>query len=226
MRILLMEDDEAIGAVLKSSLETEHFTVDWVKNGEDGAYCGRLNNYDVIILDIVVPKIDGKGVCRRIREKKKNVPIIMLSVMSEIDTKVELFDIGADDYLIKPFSFQELLARIRALLRRPQQQIENKILRFGNLCVDTRKHLATIGDEEIYLTRKEFMLLELLLRKRGETVSRAVIMENVWDMNADPFSNTIETHINSLRKKIGKIGEIGERKIIKTVPGIGYQIEQ
>lgn len=221
MRILIIEDNKEIIDFLKVSLETECFIVDTVEDGERGSFLARTNDYDLIILDNILPKKMGVQVCKEIRESGKIVPIIILSVKSETTTKVELLNAGADDYLIKPFSLEELLARMRALLRRPKQ-IESEILQIDNLTLDTRKHVVKRGKKEIYLTRKEFILLEYFMKNQGSVLSRGMIMEHVWDMNADPFSNTIESHILSLRRKVCLNKK---RKFIQTVPGRGYKLE-
>jgi DNA-binding response OmpR family regulator len=175
----------------------------------------------MIILDNMLPKKNGAEVCEEIRRSGKTTPIIMLSARAELGIKVELLNKGADDYVTKPFSLEELLARIRALLRRPTT-MTSEVLQTDDLVVDTKQHTIKRGGKEIYLTKKEFMLLELLLKKKGSVVSRGTIMEHVWDMNVDPFSNTIESHILNLRKKIATDGG---RDLISTLPGIGYKIE-
>ena len=221
MRILLVEDSKEIINFLKPSLEAELFAVDVAEDGEKGSFLGRTNDYDLIILDIILPKKGGLEVCREIREKGKTAPIIVLSVKTETVTKIELLNAGADDYLIKPFSLEELLARIRALLRRPKQ-IEGDILELDDLTLDTKRCTVKRGKREAHLTRKEFMLLEYLLRNKGIVLSRGMIMEHVWDMNVDPFSNTIESHILSLRHKIDFSGK---KKLIHTVSGRGYKLD-
>lgn len=218
MKILVVEDDSEIRHFLKVSLEAEFFVVDAAEDGQEGIELGRINDYDLILLDNVMPKKNGKEVCLAIREKKKDVPIIMLSVKSEIPDKLELLNIGADDYLTKPFSFEELLARIRNVIKRTSKRKED-LLKLGDLTLDVRKNVVKEGSAEIHLTKKEFMLLELLLSRKNEVLSRGVIMEHVWDMNADPFSNTIESHIANLRRKL-KIG----KEVIVTVPGRGYKV--
>lgn len=221
MRILLIEDDKNLAESLKVSLESECFIVDIAEDGEQGAYCARLNDYDLMILDNMLPKKGGIEVCKEIRGCGKTLPIIMLSVKSDTSSKTELLNAGADDYLTKPFSFDELLARIRAIMRRPKQ-IESDVIQVDNLILDGNKHSAIRGDKEVYLTRKEFILLKHLMKNRGAVLSRAAIMENVWNMDADPFSNTIESHIVNLRKKI----DFGKhKKLIATVPGRGYKID-
>jgi DNA-binding response OmpR family regulator len=221
MRILIIEDEKDIINFLKPSLEAESFVVDSAEDGETGLFLALTNDYDLIILDNALPKKSGLEVCREIRLNKKTTPIIMLSVVSDVNKKVELFNAGADDYLTKPFSFQELLARIRSVLRRPKK-IEDEVLRVEDLELDSRRNLVKRDGTEINLTRKQFMLLEYLMRNAGMVMTRGMIMEHVWDINADPFSNTIETHILSLRKKI-KIKN-NQPELIFTVPGRGYKM--
>ena len=167
----------------------------------------------------MLPKKNGPRVCQDIRESGKMVPIIMLSVRSMVEDKVELFNYGADDYVAKPFSFEELYARIRALLRRPRE-LKNPIITIGDITIDSDKQTVTRGKHEIYFTRKEFSLLEFLAQHKDTVVSRGMIMEHVWDVASDPFSNTIEAHILNLRKKLGA----GKQKLIQTVPGRGYKL--
>ncbi len=221
MRVLVVEDESAISQFLKTSLEAESFAVDVAEDGEKGSSLARTNEYDLMILDNVLPKKFGLQVCREVRESGKSLPILMLSVKAETDMKVQLLNAGADDYLLKPFSFAELLARIKALLRRPKQ-MEGEILYADDLALDTKKHKVIKGEREIHLTRKEFTLLEYLLRNKGTALSRGMIMEHVWDMAVDPFSNTIESHILSLRKKLDcKTRE----SLIQTISGVGYKID-
>jgi DNA-binding response OmpR family regulator len=221
MRILVIDDDEDIRQVLKVGLEAETFSVDCAVDGEAGSYLARTNDYDLVILDFMMPKKDGKTVCKEIRDAGKTIPIIMLTVRSTTEAKVELLNAGADDYLTKPFSFQELKARINALLRRPQQ-LQTNTFTLSDLTVDILRHRVMRGGKEIYLTRKEFALLEYLLRHQGIVVSRGMIMEHVWDSEGDPFSNTIEAHILNLRKKIDAASK---KKLIHTIPGRGYTID-
>ena len=221
MKILVVEDEKEIRNYIKSSLEAECFVVDTAADGERGAYLAKINDYDLITLDNVMPKKTGMEVCKEIRAGGKNTPILILSVKSETTTKVDLLNAGADDYLTKPFSIDELLARIRALLRRPKE-IEEDILKIDNLELDINKHIVRRGGKDIYLTRKEFAFLEYLMKNKGNMLSRGMIMEHVWDMSVDPFSNTIEAHIMSLRKKID---QPGMKKLIHTVQGRGYKID-
>jgi len=221
MRILIIEDEEKIAQSLKLSLEAEFFAVDHADNGQDGSFLARTNDYDLIILDNNLPKMTGIEVCKEIRSEGFTVPILILSVESACEKKIDLLNAGADDYMIKPFVQGEFLARIRALLRRPQQAI-NTILEIDNLTLNPRRCIVMRGDKEIYLPRKEFALLEYMIRNQGIALSRSVIMEHVWDENADPFSNTIESHILNLRKKIDLPNE---RKLIHTLPGRGYILD-
>lgn len=221
MKLLIIEDDSSIRNVLRMSLEASCFAVDTAEDGEEGSYMARTNDYDLIILDNVMPKKLGKKVCQEIRESGKSIPIIMLSMKSEVLEKVAVLDVGADDYITKPFSFEELLARIRALTRRPKNLTE-KILKIKNIELNTDRHIVLIDGIETELTKKEFTLLEYLLQNKERVVTRGQIMEHVWDINADPFSNTIESHIVNLRKKIGD----SHKRIIKNIPGRGYKITE
>lgn len=220
MRILIIEDDLDISKMLGNYLESACFAVDKCSNGTEGSYLARTNDYDVIILDYMLPEKDGLRICHEIRESGKNIPILMTTVKGEISDKVELLNSGADDYITKPYSFEEILARINALIRRPRK-IESPILQISNITIDTNRQRVMRGNKEIYLTRKEYSLLEYLSRNEGRIVSRGTIMEHVWNMESDPFSNTIEAHIFNLRKKIKK----GKAELIRTVPGRGYMLD-
>jgi DNA-binding response OmpR family regulator len=220
MRLLVIEDDIEIADFLKQSLEAEGFVIDVVYDGERGSYLARTNEYDFIILDYILPKKDGLAVCQEIREAGKKIPILVLSVRSEIPDKVKLLNFGVDDYLSKPFSLAELLARIRAISRRPNTLQTNPVT-FADLKLDTQRQRVFKGDKEIYLTRKEFLLLEYFIKNAGNVLSRDMIMEHVWNSDGDPFSNTIEAHILNLRRKI----DTGKRKLIHTIPGRGYKID-
>lgn len=221
MKILVIEDEQDIRDFLKVSLDAEMFSVDVAADGETGAHLARTNDYDLVILDNVLPKKSGAEVCKELRDNGKTMPIIMLSVQSEPLQKIDLLNMGADDYVTKPFTFGELLARIRAVLRRPKE-LEGETLEMADLSIDVARHKVFRGEEEIYLTRKEFEILEYLMRHRGNVVSRGVLIEHIWDMHVDPFSNTIETHILNLRRKIDKPTR---QKLIQTVPGRGYKVD-
>jgi len=221
MRILIIEDDSSIRNILRMSLEAESFTVDEAEDGEVGSYLARTNQYDLVILDNVLPKKQGKQVCKEIREAGKNMPVLMLSVKSEVLEKVDLLNSGVDDYMTKPFSFEELVARIHTLLRRPTK-LEEAIIKVRSIQLDVEKREVRNKDRYLNLTRKEFSLLEILMKNKEKAISRGYIMEHVWDINADPFSNTIEAHILNLRRKIGD----KNKNIIKSVPGRGYKITE
>lgn len=221
MRLLIVDDEESVREALAENLRMQCFVVDTAKDGTEGSYLARTNAYDLVILDNMLPEKSGLTVCQEIRKTGHMMPILMLSVLSDTWRKVELLNHGADDYLLKPFSFEELAARIRALLRRPAA-LESDVLCIDDLSLDTKRQAVRRGEKGIYLTRKEFTLLEYLMRNQGTVLSRGMIMEHVWDMSSDPFSNTIESHILSLRKKVDNVPE---RKLIYTVPGRGYKID-
>lgn len=220
MRILIIEDDAEAREALKFNLESESFVVDCAKDGREGSYAARTNDYDLIILDNILPYKPGIEVARDIRAAGKKTPILLLSVKTDPDEKAALLDAGVDDYMTKPHSHQELVARMRALMRRSPDTQDSEI-KAGELVVDTRSYKVRRGERQIYLTLKEFSLLELLLRNKGNVVSRDTILRQVWDMEGNPASKTIETHIVNLRKKIGK----DKGKIIYNIPGKGYKIE-
>lgn len=220
MRALVIEDEPAIRRRLIEHLRSLNFAVDSAEDGTEGSYLARTNSYDIVILDYMLPEKQGPMVCEEIRRVGKHMPIIMLSVLADTWRKVELLDAGADDYLTKPFSAEELTARIRAVMRRPAK-IEGDTLMLDDLSLDTRQQIVRRGARGISLTRKEYMLLEYLMRNIGSVLTRGMIMEHVWDMTSDPFSNTIESHIMSLRRKLEADGE---PRLIHTVPARGYKI--
>jgi DNA-binding response OmpR family regulator len=221
MRILLVEDDEQILSSLRMRLKSEGFSVDAEKDGIRGSFLARTNNYDLIILDYLLPRKNGAKLCQEIRSRGTTTPIIMISVQTEIPTRVELLNLGADDYVTKPFPFEELMARIRAVLRRPTS-LKEDVLTVDNLTLDSARATVTRAGKKIRLTRKEFSLLEYLMRHQGAVLSRGTLMEHVWDIHGDLFSNTIETHVLNLRKKI----ELpGTKKLIHTISGRGYKLD-
>lgn len=222
MRILIVEDNQQIADTLKTSLEAECFAVDVAYDGEEGSQMGRINDYDLIILDHMLPKKDGPQVGREIKEKNKDIYIIFLSAKTDPDTKAALIEEYADDYLNKPFSFSELLSRIRSLLRRSTSSVVGDTLIVDDLTIHLKRQMVARVGYEIYVTRQEYMLLVLLATNPGTLLSRGIIMEKAWDRHADPLSKTIDTHIRNLRKKI----ELpGLRKMIRTFPGRGYMLE-
>ncbi len=220
MRILVIEDDIFISDLLIKNLGSESFAIDVEKDGENGSYIARTNDYDLVLLDLLLPRRNGLQICRDIRAAGKTMPIIVLSIKNTPNFKIELLNAGADDYLSKPFSFEELLARVRAILRRPTH-MEAPILIVGPLVLDQHQQTVLKAGKEIYITRKEFALLEYLMKNKNNVVSRGMIMEHVWNSESDPFSNTIEAHILNLRKKIDSDGG---PKYIYNVPGRGYKI--
>ena len=221
MKILIAEDNISIRTVLRMSLESHSHTVDEAEDGDQAVYLSRINDYDLIVLDIIMPKKAGNVVCKKIREDGNDTPILVLSTKNDVLNKIELLDIGADDYITKLFSFEELYSRIKALIRRPKI-IEDTIVSVGHIKLNLETQEAYCDDKKVYLTRKEFSILELFLKNKGKVISRSKIMEHAWDANANPFSNTIESHVLNLRKKIGD----RKKKIIKSIPGRGYKISE
>lgn len=222
MRILIVEDDKKVGGFLERGLKEENYAVDVCRDGTDALFMARLNPYDVIILDIMLPGMDGFMVCRELRQKSILTPILMLTAKDEIEDKVTGLSEGADDYLTKPFSFEELLARIRALLRR-SQEYKTKELKVGDLELDPFKRMVTRAGRKIDLTGKEYALLEYLLRNRGRTVTPSMILEHVWDMDYVGASNIVNVYISHIRNKIDKDFD---KKLIQTVRGHGFLIDE
>lgn len=220
MKILIIDDEINIVEFLKQGLESRLFSVESANDGERGAFLARTGNYDLIILDYSLPKLNGAEVLKEIRHEKKHIPVIILTIKSELSDKEKMFNLGADDYLTKPFLFDELLMRINAILKRPNK-IDNDLYKIDNLTFNTASKIIRRGGREIYLTRREFFLLEYLLKNRNFIVSRQQILEHVWDYNADPFSNSIESHIASVRKKLNKHKN---RNLIHTFNGRGYKL--
>ncbi|HVO28470.1 MAG TPA: response regulator transcription factor [Candidatus Paceibacterota bacterium] len=218
MRILIIEDNPRLGRTLKASLESESYAVDIESDGEKGLYRARTNDYDAIVLDDILPGRRGYEICRELRSAGRTAPILLMSVQSEVDRKVSLLNDGADDYLAKPFSYAEMSARLRALLRRPHELVPDR-LSFGDLVLDENSSTVTRGGKASYLTAKEFSLLQYLVRNAGHLVTRAMLFEHVWDGETDPVSNMLETHIHNLRRKVERPGLPG---LIHTVPGRGY----
>lgn len=221
MRILLVEDEKRLAQSIKKGLSESGFAVDLALDGEEGLDSALAESYDVIILDLGLPKIDGLTVCRTLRGKKNFTPILMLTAKTRTEDKVVGLDCGADDYLTKPFEFVELRSRINALLRR-KFQVSDPILKVDDLELDPAKHTVTRGGKNIVLTPKEFSILEYLLRNRDQIVTRAQIIEHAWDFDSDTLSNVVDVFIASLRKKINNGQNL---KLIKTVHGVGYKID-
>ena len=216
---MLIEDNMSIRNVLRLGLEGEGFAIDEAEDGEKGSYLARTNLYDLILLDNVLPKKMARQVCTEIREQNIHTPILLLSAKADTLSKVELLNSGADDYLTKPFSFEELKARIKTLLRRPHK-IEDTVIKVDNLILNKNTHEVTRGNKRINTTRKEFSILELLMSNLGKIVTRSEMIEHVWDINADPCSNTLEAHVLNVRKKIGD----SKKQLIRNIPGRGYKM--
>ncbi len=221
MRILLVEDDVAIARSLKEGLEDEAYAVDVVHDGDEGYRTATADDYDVIILDVMLPEMNGYEVCRALRKDGNQTPILMLTARDAERDIVEGLDVGADDYLAKPFSFEVLLARLRALLRRPNEKLE-EVLRVGDLTLDPSLKKVTRANQEISLTAKEYAVLEYLMRNAGKVLSKEQIISHVWDFDADVLPNNVELFIMFLRRKIDKPFD---SKLIHTVPGFGYKLE-
>lgn len=222
MRVLLIEDDVTIARLLKEGLEDESYAVDVANDGSEGYRTAAADDYDVIILDIMLPEMNGYEVCRALRNDGNKTPILMLTARDAERDIVEGLDTGADDYLAKPFSFDVLLARIRALLRRPNEKLE-KILQVGDLKLDPSSKKVTRASQKISLTAKEYSVLEYLMRNKGKVLSKEQIISHVWDFDADVLPNNVELFIMFLRRKIDKPFE---SKLIHTVSGFGYKLEE
>lgn len=220
MRILLVEDEKRLSHVIEKGLVESGYAVDKVYNGEEGLYLAESESYDLIILDLMLPKIDGITVCKELRAKHIVTPILMLTAKTKVEDKVIGLDAGADDYLTKPFAFVELNSRLQALLRRSYRQPEST-LRVDTLELDPIKHIVTRNGKHIPLTPKEFAILEFLMRHKDEVVTRTQITEHTWDYNFDSLSNVVDVFITTLRKKIDNNQKI---KLIHTVHGVGYKI--
>ncbi len=222
MRVLLIEDDVMIARLLKEGLEDELYAVDVANDGSEGYRTAAADEYDVIILDIMLPEMNGYEVCRALRNDGNKTPILMLTARDAERDIVEGLDTGADDYLAKPFSFDVLLARIRALLRRPNEKLE-EILQVGDLKLDPSSKKVTRASQEISLTAKEYGVLEYLMRNKGKVLSKEQIISHVWDFDADVLPNNVELFIMFLRRKIDKPFK---SKLIHTVSGFGYKLEE
>jgi DNA-binding response OmpR family regulator len=222
MRILIAEDHPLLGADMKRGLERCHYAVDLAADGEEAFALGLEVTYDLLILDILLPGMNGLEVCRQVRAQQLTVPILFLSALGEVEQRVAGLDAGADDYLVKPFAFSELEARVRALLRRNQQP-KDPVLRFLDITLDTRTREARRGERLMVLSAKEYALLDYLLRHPQQVLSRTTIAEHVWDYDAEHFSNVIDVYIRYLRNKLCANGEADP---ILTIRGAGYQLRE
>ncbi|MCL4416899.1 MAG: response regulator transcription factor [Actinobacteria bacterium] len=220
MRILLIEDEKPLAQVIKNWLTEQGFAVDEAFDGEEGLYLAESESYDVIILDVMLPKIDGVTVCKELRSKKVDSSILMLTAKTHLNDKVVGLNAGADDYLAKPFEFEELKARINALLRRGYKQPET-VIKIDDLEIDPAQHIVKRGDKSLVLTPKEFAVLEFLARHKDEVVTRTQIMEHTWDYNFNSMSNVVDVYIATLRRKIDG-GQ--KKKLIQTIFNVGYKL--
>lgn len=222
MKILLIEDEEKLANALKRGLEKEGYAVDIVADGQKALSRISLHrsDYDAVILDLMLPSMDGKEICKQIRERDIPVPVLVLTARAETETKVELLHAGADDYLVKPFSFAELVARLQAIMRRPAESLPD-ILRVGDIELNPVTREATRDGEKITLTLKEFGLLEYFMRHPGVVVNRDDLLNHLWDFNYVGLSNVVDVHIKNLRRKLDAAGSEG---MLETVRGVGYRL--
>ncbi|MBF0512034.1 MAG: response regulator transcription factor [Candidatus Omnitrophica bacterium] len=222
MRILVIEDEVKIAQFIKRGLKEEGYAIDTAQDGQEGYSLAGSNEYDAIILDLMLPKMDGLTLCKTLRKEGNQTPIIMLTAKDTVKDKVKGLDSGADDYLAKPFAFEELLARLRVMLRKKDGRLQTQ-LKVDDLTMDLLTHQVTRGGREIELTVKEYALLEYLMRNAGNIVTRTMISEHVWDINFDTFTNVIDVYINYLRNKIDS--DYSD-KLIHTVRGKGYLLKK
>jgi len=223
VKILIVEDELKTGDYLRQGLTEAGFTVDLTRDGADGLHQAISENYDLMILDVMLPKLNGWQVLEMLRKADKETPVLFLTARDEVGDRVKGLELGADDYLVKPFAFSELLARIRTILRRGKSNSEVTYLQIADLELDMLRRRAQRGGQKIELTAKEFSLLELLMRRKGEVLSRSLIASQVWDMNFDSDTNVIEVAMRRLRNKVD---DPFPTKLIKTVRGMGYVLEE
>jgi two-component system copper resistance phosphate regulon response regulator CusR len=222
MRILVVEDESGLANSLVAGLKEECYAVDRAGDGEEAEFLAETNDYDLVVLDLMIPKIDGFQVCRHVRQSKVNTPILMLTALDSVADKVKGLDCGADDYLTKPFSFEEFLARVRALLRRGPLTVTSA-LEYKDVRMDLIAHTITRDGKRVDLTGKEYALLEFFLRNPERIISRSQLAEHVWDQYFDPLSNVIDVSISHLRKKIEADGK---PRLLHSVRGMGYILKQ
>ena len=221
MRILLVEDEPHAAHVLAKGLREQAYAVDIASDGRAAIIQVGTNDYDGVILDVMLPVVDGLTVCRSIRASGSTVPILMLTARDAVESRVDGLDVGADDYLVKPYDFRELMARLRALIRRGHNPVLPERLVLGPLTIETRSRRVVIRNQEVLLRAKEYALLEYLARRAGDVVSRADIAEHVWDEHYDPMSNVVDVYVTRLRKKLDRPGA---ESMIRTRRGEGYQL--
>ena len=223
MRILIVEDEEKLAEPLKKGLEFKGFTVDYLQDSEKARTRIMLyrNEYDLILLDLMMPGVDGATICRDVRAEGVTTPIIMLTARDEINMKVELLNLGADDYIVKPYAIDEVVARMNAILRRPEQSVST-VLKIRDIELDTGKHTIVKDGEPVALTLKEFSLLEFFMRNPNEALKREAVLDHVWSFDFPAFSNVLDVHIKNLRKKLDDYGE--SDPLFETIRGIGYRL--
>mgnify|MGYP001240625934 CR=1 FL=1 len=222
MRLLIAEDDLALGQSVKRGLEEQHYAVDHVLDGQEALEMSQVISYDLVILDVMLPYPDGFEVCRQLRKRGQAMPILFLTARGDVESRVTGLDLGGDDYLIKPFAFRELEARLRALLRR-ESVSKTTQLSFLDITLDTQTHEVWRGDRQLTLTPKEYVLLEIFLRHPHQVLSRTMIAERLWDGEAENLSNVIDVYVGYLRRKLC---EGGESNLIQTIRGFGYQLKE
>lgn len=220
MRILLVEDELKMARAIRRGLEQEGYAVDVCADGDDAVYRGVENDYDALVLDVMLPGRDGFSICRELRDRGRWSPILMLTARDAVEDRIRGLDAGADDYLVKPFAFGELLARVRAMVRRGAPE-RPSTLTVGDVVLDPATHTVRRGETAIDLTPKEFALLEFLMRHPGEVLSRPRILEHVWDMNYDGFSNVVDVYVSYVRRKLE---QPFDHTFIRTVRGVGYLV--
>jgi heavy metal response regulator len=223
MRILIVEDERGVARFLKRGFEAESMTADVAADGNEGAAMARETDYDAIVLDLMLPGKDGMDILRELRGAGRTTPILVLSARGEVEDRVRGLDLGADDYLSKPFAFAELLARVRAILRRPGDAERGSLLKVDDLTMDLRTRKVKRGGREIELTNKEFALLEYLLRHKNRVLSRVLIIEHIWDMQFDGGTNVVDVVINRLRRKVD---DGARHALIHTARGVGYVLKE
>ena len=219
---MVVEDDKKVAGFIKKGLEEETYAIDVAYDGEDGLHLGSEGQYDLVILDIMLPKIDGLEILSQLRDQGRDTPILLLTAKDAVDDRVTGLNKGADDYLTKPFAFSELLARVRVLLRRGKAEVKTT-LQISDLTLDLVSHNVNRGGDEIELTGKEYSLLEYFIRNQEKVLTRTMIAEHVWDYNFDTFTNVIDVYINHLRKKIDKDRQA---KLLHTLRGVGYSMKE
>jgi len=222
MKILVVEDEKKTAAYLRKGLAENGFVVDVAERGDDGLHLALTGEYDLLVLDVLLPGRDGWSVLAELRRAGRSMPVLFLTARDAVGDRVKGLELGADDYLVKPFAFSELLARVRSVLRRGPGR-DPETLRVADLEIDPVRRRAVRAGRRLDLTPKEFALLELLVRRRGEPLSRTVIAEQVWDMNFDSNTNVVDVHIRRLRSKVD---DPFERKLIRTVRGVGYALDE